>query len=1212
MTVILLSTATLASISLGRYVEAGVIPQYSFVILFCSDLTLQVGTRLYDGPKLGIVYQVDASGKRNSTMPTLNDKDKDPEWIFNAERRIIYTPRVKGDAVVATAPRMKVTGQTSISLLVNALGDPYPVDSTNECFRVHTLDTTFTPKAGIDPSNPPPEIFTDFLIFESTPVMVANMSVNLPPQSLRLIEVPVIDLDQEGATVVLFSSNRTIFDVFHPVYIPCAQIPSPIEPFRCFIDCFNTRQCPRDCDVWQFAYDNSYHTAPLGCSSSDRCRVELESFRLNMTSDAATGQEPFADLLTDAPPVPARFLPMLRPEMYSTRTVPHVGVRMCLTKGPRIRDGELIRNTTAGLFSFVVESYPAPARSSYWSTVNLRTFSPSVGFFDSIINVTVSSSNVAPTFSNASVTNVPQNTPTPLSLSVLTQAADADGDLLQFHVVDMPMYGKLFQYPSDRSEFDLGSAALARQYAADRVPSLLNDRLTSLGIDISEILQHPLRKTFPRAPLAHANVTFVKAYANNVGFQNLGGNTTDDFVQNVCGTLGVYPVEFEYEKAVFVSKVYMVGLSFARRSIKYRVLMKSDPSNDALPHVAYDLGHRHIRAQAGNPPDIQSGSTSFSESWRKRAFNISMFRDKLRPQRWTELYRGTVTQSSAFTSDMWAPPIAPSRERTRILRVEFCGANNAGPGKSDGRDFSMESGVTVLLAGGLNDRSTGTSVVLDAGHRIVYVPDDEFRGDDRFTVIVSDFVLMQMMVATVPLRVQAINDPPIATKLEIFIKASDTAPTVITLQGFDVDASEASLSAFIVEGPEHGSLLQFSGEPISKGGARVPVTDSLRRVSFTSGGKAGTPLSSFRYLINDGFLDSRTVTVSIHSLCGVGQRLQQSTRSCVPCAPGYVMPDIVHRHAVCIACKPGYYQDKPGSGVCAPCAKGYDAPDFASSACKPCNAGYFAADVATPKCPPCPLGEFQPRTGASSCLLCGSLAYTNTVGSRTCIDCPPFSRSNTPRGLDSSVCMCIRGYFDPIGRSGFACSECPYGAFCAGQQFPPVPYAGFYTDRRLWSPAAQLSLNSGADDLDIALQYFASPSQPQGNASSVLSLPVTQLPQLRQVAAGNTSLNTSLAPSQPVTNVTIRPPSTSAPAVDNRRSLDESIAGLRPVFFACGLYSNPSACSGYPDTDPFLAVKMCRHRPVAGKCSSIGEVQFNYTSTSLCAPSCVSRNAPCF
>jgi hypothetical protein len=1160
-----------------------------------------VGTRLYDGPKLGTVYQVDASGRRNTTMPTYNDPLKDPDWIFNAERRIIYTPRVLGDSVVATAPRTKVLGQTSISLEVNAQGEAYPVDSTNDCFRVHTLDTTFTPKAGIDPTAPPPEIFTDFLIFESTPVMVANVSVSMTPQSLRLIEVPVIDQDQEGATVVLFSSNRTIFDVFHPVYIPCAQIPSPAEPFRCFIDCFATRQCPRDCDVWQFAYDNSYHSAPLGCSSS--CRVDLENFRLNATSVSATGQDPYADLPTDAPPVPSRFLPMLRPKMYSTRSVPHIGVRMCLTKGPRISDGELIRNTTAGLFSFVVESLPSPARSSYWSTVNLRTFSPSVGFFDSIVNVTISALNAAPTFVNASVTTVQQNTPTTLAISTLTQAADADGDLLQFHIVDMPLHGKLFQFPSARSEFDQGSAALALQYAAGRVSSALYDQLTSLSLERSELLQHPLRKTFPRAPLAHANVNFVEACANNFGFQNLGANATEDFERVVCGRLGVYPVEFEFEKAVFVSKVYMVGLSFARKSIKYRVLTKADSTGDALPHVAYDLGYRHTRSQTGNPPDIQSGSTSFSKTSRTRAFKNSMFRDRSRPQRWTELYRGTITQSSAFTSDLWAPPIAPSRERTRIVRVEFCGANNAGPGQTTGRDFSMESGVTVVLAGGLNDRSTGTSVVLDAGHRIVYVPDDEFSGDDRFTVIVSDFVLMQMMVATIPLRVQAINDQPVGTTLEIFIKASDTAPSVIKLQGFDADTAEASLGAFIIEGPEHGSLLQFTGEAISRGVIRVPVTDLLRRVSFSSGGKAGTPLASFRYLINDGFLDSRPVTVSIHSLCGVGQRLEQSTRSCVPCAPGYVMGDAVHRHAACVACKPGYYQDKPGSRACVPCAKGYDAPGSATATCNPCEAGHFAAEVATPKCPPCPLGEFQPRTGASLCLLCGSLAYTNTVGSRTCIDCPPFSRSNTPRGLDSSVCMCIRGYFDPIGRSGFACSECPYGAFCAGQQFPPVPYTGFYTDRRLWSPESPLSLNSGADDLDLALQYFANPMQAQESASSASSSLPTQLP---QIAAGNISTNTSLAPSPPSTNVTIRLPSSTSFALDVRRSLDDSVGSLRPVFFACGLYSNPAACSGYPDTDPFFAVKMCHHRSVPGKCTSAEELKLNYTSTSLCAPSCVS------
>lgn len=1167
-----------------------------------DETNFQVGTRLYDGAQLGIVYQVDVNGRRNITMPTYNDPQKDPDWIFNAERRIIYQPRVQQDLNIlgANAPRMKVLRQTAINLLVNAQGDEYAVDSTNDRFRVHTLDNVFTPKSGIDPETPPPEIFTDFLIFESSQVLVANMSVRLSSESLRLIEVPVIDLDQEGATVTLFSSNRTLFDVFHPLYMPCTQVPLPFEPFRCFVDCFITRQCPRDCDVWQFAHDNSYHTAPLACSS--RCSAILNDFPLNLTSVNITGREPYASVPTDAPPVPSRFLPMQQPKMYSTRSVPHAGTRMCLTKGSRINDGEVIRNTTAGLFSFIIETHPLIARSSLWSTVNLRTFSPSTGFFDSIINVTVASTNSAPTFANASVTIVQQNTPTLLNISALTQAVDADGDLLQFYIVDQPLHGKLFQYPSARSQFDFGSSALSSLYSPGRVASMLNDMLTSLPLSRAEVLLHPIRKTFPRAPLAHENVSFVEAYETNSGFQNLGAKTTEDFAAVVCGFLGVYPVEFEYEQAVFVSQLYMVGLSAARKKIKYRVLTKADSVSDALPHVAYDLGYRDLRSQAGSPPDIKSGSISSSKTSRRRAFKDSRFRDRARQQKWTEVYRGTTTQSSAFTSNLWAPPIAAARERSRVVRVEFCGENSAGPGGSDGRDFSMESGFSVIVAGGRNDRSTSKSLVHDPSHRIVYVPDDEFSGDDHFTVVVGDFVLMQMMVATIPLRVQARDDSPIAATLEIFIKASDAFPHVIQLPAFDADSAAASVAAYITDAPAHGNLLQFTGESISGTAARVPVTDALRRVSFLSGKKAGTPLAVFRYLASDGFTDSRIVTVTIHSLCSVGERLVQTSLSCELCPAGFVMPDSVHRHAECIACAPGYYQDKPGSGACVACAKGFEAPASAASQCVQCKAGHFAPEVGTPVCLPCPRGKFQPRKGSSLCLLCGSLSYSNTIGSVACNDCPAFSRSSSPSALDRDLCMCIRGYYDPIGRSGFPCAPCPYGAFCAGQQFPPVPYTGFYTDRRLWNPLAEMSFNIGEDDLDISLQYFKNPKKETGNVSSLsVFAPRAPAAHLR---------NTSLVPLPPASNITLRPPSPSpsSPSDDIRGSLDATISSLSPVFFACGLNSNPSACSGYPDTEPFFAAKMCLHRPVEGKCSTAGELKFNYTSTSSCAPASVRQS----
>jgi hypothetical protein len=1137
-----------------------------------------VGTRLYDGAQLGKVYQVDALGRRNVTMPTYNDPQKDPDWIFNAERRIIYQPTL-----------MKRLGLKSINLLVNALGDEYPVDTTNDRFRVHTLDAVFTPKSGIDPEAPPPEIYTDFLIFESAQVVVANMSVSMYPQALRLIEVPVIDQDQEGATVVMFSTNRTMFDVFHPLYLPCAQIPAPAEPSRCFIDCFVTRQCPRDCDVWQFAHDNAYHTAPLGCNSSASCSAVLASFPLQLTGVNVTGREPTASPPTDALPVPPRFLPMLQPKMYSTRSIPHIGVRLCLTKGSRIGDGDLIRNTTAGLFSFVVESFPNPLPSPSWSTVNIRTFSPSRGFFDSIVNITIATVNSVPTYSNASVVTVQQNTPIPLSIANLTQAVDVDGDIMQFYIVDQPLHGKLFQFPSVRSEFDNGSPALALQYAPGRAASILGDMLTSMPLESSELLQHPLRKTFPRAPLSQGDVTSTAAYTKNFGFKNLGGNTSQGFAEVVCGALGVYPVEFEYEKAVFISGVYIVGFAGASTSVKYRVLTRAHSVGDALPLVAYDLGYRQQKTQTGNPPDITSGGTSSSETSRRRKFKYSEFKNRGQQQQWIEVYRGTIARSSAFTSNVWSPPIAFSPQRSRIVRLEFCGANGVGPGKGNGRDFSMESGVSAIVAGGLNDRSTWRSMVRDTSHRVVYVPDDEFSGDDRFTVVVSDLTLLQTQVMTIPLRVQPINDSPIATTLEIFIKASDTLPLVIKLQAFDVDTAQASVTAYIIDAPAAGSLKQITGASISGSGARVQVSDAQQRVLFASGGKAGTPLTSFRYVVSDGNSDCKIVTVTIHSLCGVGQRLDQTSLSCAPCPAGYVMPDLVHRHAVCVACQPGYYQSSPGSGACVACAKGFEAPLTATTQCAACNAGYFAAEAATPRCSPCPLGTFQPRRSASTCLECGSLSYANAIGSTTCDDCPPFSRASTPSGRDRSVCMCIRGYYDPIGRSGFPCSACPYGAFCAGQQFPPVPYRGFYTDRRLWSPMSKLAMSTGTDDLEIATQYFYDPVLQQVDASSSSS--------------ANAASNASLASPSPASNVSSAsplPPPTPSTAVD-KGSLDATIADMRPVFFACGLYGNPSACSGYPDSEPFFAAMMCRHRPVEGKCTAAGVVQLNYTSTSKCA-----------
>jgi hypothetical protein len=133
-------------------------------------------------------------------------------------------------------------------------------------------------------------------------------------------------------------------------------------------------------------------------------------------------------------------------------------------------------------------------------------------------------------------------------------------------------------------------------------------------------------------------------------------------------------------------------------------------------------------------------------------------------------------------------------------------------------------------------------------------------------------------------------------------------------------------------------------------------------------------------------------------------------------------------------------------------------------------------------------------------------------------------------------------------------------------------------------------MNTLADDLDIALQYFQDSEQKQKNPSSSFSD--------SSAAIGNASL--SIPP--PAANATIisAPPSSSSSA-ELRRSLDQTISDMHPVFFACGLYGNPSACSGYPNAEPFFATKMCRHRPVEGKCATAGELKLNYSSTSACA-----------
>ncbi|HEY9089439.1 MAG TPA: Ig-like domain-containing protein [Anaerolineaceae bacterium] len=144
--------------------------------------------------------------------------------------------------------------------------------------------------------------------------------------------------------------------------------------------------------------------------------------------------------------------------------------------------------------------------------------------------------------------------------------------------------------------------------------------------------------------------------------------------------------------------------------------------------------------------------------------------------------------------------------------------------------------------------SRGT-LTLQPDGSFVYTPSTNLNGADTFTYYARDGAENSVTPATVTINVGAVNDAPVAAA-DVFNAVEDTALVVSAATGVlqnDTDIDGPALTAQLVNGPAHGSLL-WNGDG-----------------SFTytpAGNYSGD--DSFTYRASDGSLQSATVTAQIH------------------------------------------------------------------------------------------------------------------------------------------------------------------------------------------------------------------------------------------------------------------------------------------------------------------------------------------------------------
>ncbi len=135
------------------------------------------------------------------------------------------------------------------------------------------------------------------------------------------------------------------------------------------------------------------------------------------------------------------------------------------------------------------------------------------------------------------------------------------------------------------------------------------------------------------------------------------------------------------------------------------------------------------------------------------------------------------------------------------------------------------------------------TLTLNADGSYTYLPALNYFGADSFTYLVNDG-LLDSNVATINLNVTPVNDASVANNDSV-ATAEDT-PLTINVLGNDTDVENDPLTATVITGPLHGTLLQNA----DGGYSYTPMLNYFGADSFT-------------YRANDGQFDSTPATVNI-------------------------------------------------------------------------------------------------------------------------------------------------------------------------------------------------------------------------------------------------------------------------------------------------------------------------------------------------------------
>jgi hypothetical protein len=379
---------------------------------------------------------------------------------------------------------------------------------------------------------------------------------------------------------------------------------------------------------------------------------------------------------------------------------------------------------------------------------------------------------------------------------------------------------------------------------------------------------------------------------------------------------------------------------------------------------------------------------------------------------------------------------------TDTILLEVCGLKNAGVSFSD--PGPQLTGVCNVQLHGTRGGSP-RGLVQSLRSRFVYMPHSVHFGEDSLSVHIKDSSTgLSSQSQNISIKTTKRRSPVAAANIEIVAPFNHSL--VVTLTGFTF--SEPLDSYNINNFPSKVILKQFDGSVLDASG-ESRITDNLNRIIVSiHENAAGLTYDVFEY--SAGVQGTNTTAkgkVTVHVFCRSATYYNSTLNRCLPCPEG-TFGTKMGLSTSCEPCLAGT-DSREGSIECTPCPVGYFAQQGAL--CSKCPQGTHSPIQGLHLCIDCPRGTFNRLNASSSCEECGNMAYTETNRSVSCETCPTMTLSNSKVSKSVLECKCTEGAYQPRGEAGKECVQCPAGAYCHGDLYPPVTRTHYWTSHAEWS-----------------------------------------------------------------------------------------------------------------------------------------------------------------